>query len=126
MEWFTTVLKPRFFVFRSLNRVLKTIPAVDDLEERLRTRWFPSVVVRRVTQPTDPDLHAALALYEQRLDGDFRFQTSDIIRWLADDLRNRRTSGTAPRDYFLVAKHRRKVRAFVLFHYYPRLFWGIW
>jgi len=75
MEWLATLVKPIVLALRGLNRLLRTIPAIDDFEERLRTRWFPSVIVRRVTKPTDSDLHAALALYEQRLDGAFAFRT---------------------------------------------------
>jgi hypothetical protein len=119
MEWLLTTIKPFLILLRSLNRQLRTIPVVDDFEERIRARYFSAVIVRRIIQPTDPDLHAALGLYEKRLDGELRFGTSDIIRWIEDDLKNRKNSSSAPRDYFLVAKHNHKIKAFVLFHYFP-------
>jgi hypothetical protein len=119
MEMISTIAKPLLFFLRQGNRVLRAIPIIDDFEDRIRARWLQSVIVRRVRQPGDPDLHAALALYEQRLDGELRFQSSDIIRWLVDDLKIGKGANTGPRDYFLVAKHKRRVRAFALFHYYP-------
>ena len=119
MEGLAVLLRPIVFVIRTVNHALTAIPVIDDLESRMINRWFPPVVVRRVVRPTDPDLHAALALYEERLAGDLRFEAADIIRWLAEDERNAIAGDSAPRDYFLVAKFKRKVRAFVLFHYYP-------
>jgi len=98
---------------------LRSIPAVDDAFGRLQLGVLNPVIVRRVRNPTDPDLHVALELYESRISGQLRFQGADIIRWLADDLSTRSKDARAPHDFFLVAKFQRKVRAFVLFHYYP-------
>jgi hypothetical protein len=119
MQWLITGLRPVLAVFRALDRELSRIPAVDDFKARVSARWLGPVVVRRVLKPTDSDLHSALYLYEQKLSGDFRFESADIIRWIAEDQDHRSRGDDGPRDYFLVAKHKRKVRAFILFHYYP-------
>jgi hypothetical protein len=98
---------------------LRSIPIIDDAVSRLQLGALNPVVVRRVRKTTDPDLHAALELYERRISGQLRFQGSDIIRWLAEDAQTRSKDERAPHDFFLVAKFQRKVRAFVLFHFYP-------
>jgi hypothetical protein len=117
MGWLS-ILKPVIGFARAINRLLVAIPMVDDLESRVRNRFLSPIVVRRVIRPNDPDLHSALELYEKRLDGDLRFESADIVRWLADD-RNTRGDRARPHDYFVVAKYRHKVKAFALFHYYP-------
>jgi hypothetical protein len=120
MAWELGLLRPIGAIFRTIHRILTSIPFIDDLEARFRGKWLSPIVVRRIRRADDPDLQAALSLYEKRLDSDLRFQSSDIIRWVSDDARNTSTDGAATRDYFLVAKFRHKVLGFILFHYYPK------
>ena len=120
MEWVAGILKPLIAFTRGLNRLLRTIPVVADFEDRLKQRWLSQVVVRRIRRPDDPDLASALDLYSKRIDGDFRFEAADIVRWIEDDFRRREKTADDPRDYFLAAKFHQKVKAFVLLHYYPR------
>lgn len=84
MGWMS-ILKPVVDLARVGNKLLVAIPAVDDLESRIRSRFLSPIVMRRVIRLNDPDPHSALDLYEKRIDGDLRFQSADIIRWLADD-----------------------------------------
>jgi hypothetical protein len=106
--------------FGRLLSVLRRIPLVDDLCDRAERFLLNPVVVRLVRKSDDPDLDAALQLYEKRIPDEHRFQASDIIRWLNDDRRTRRKSKDLPTDWFLVAKYRRRVCGFILFHYFPR------
>jgi hypothetical protein len=64
---------------------LRDIPLFDDAINRFENGILNPVVIRRIRNTTDQDLHAALELYEKRISGQFRFQGSDIIRWLAND-----------------------------------------
>jgi transcriptional regulator NrdR family protein len=116
-------LKAVLALTRALGRLLlllRRIPLVDDLCDRAERFLFNPVVVRLVRKPDDPDLDAALQLYDKRIPDEHRFQASDIIRWLNDDRRTRRKSKDLPTDWFLVAKYRRRVCGFMLFHYFPR------
>lgn len=75
-----------------------------------RRRYFSQVVVRRIKDAADPDLPSALELYEQRIPDAQRFEAAGIVRRLSE--------GRAS-DCFLIAKFRKKVCGFSLFHYYP-------
>jgi len=97
--------------------ILRKIPLVDDAASRAQSRFLNPVVTRVIRDPDDPDLDAALDLYRKKIPDDQRFETADIVRWLREDA-DRRSSG-GPSDWFIVAKYRRKVCGFVLFHYYP-------
>lgn len=77
------------------------------------------VVIKLVRGADDPDLDAALKLYAKRIPDDQRFEAADIVRWIREDRITRRTSPGAPTDWFVVAKMRRRVCGFILFHYYP-------
>lgn len=122
MAWFVVFLKPATigwkFAVRIVGRV-REIPVVDDWCCRIEAEWFSPVVVRRIRNPRDNDLHAALRLYEKRIPEDQRFPAADIVNWIADDRQIRDGDTDSPRDYFLVAKYKRKVHAFALFHCYP-------
>lgn len=100
-------------------KVARKVPAIDDSLSRIQMGLLNPVGVRRVTEVTDSDLHAALELYDKRISDGLRFQSADIIRWIANDKKHALVGDTSPRDYFFIAKLKRKVRAFVLFHYYP-------
>lgn len=122
MEWLITLWKTIVAIAGPLKKVfakLRSIPVVDDFVSRNQQSLFSPVVIRRIRNPKDPDLYAALDLYEKRISGEFRFQGADIIRWLTEDRRLDRKDISSPRDYFLVAKFKKKVCAFILFHYYP-------
>ena len=115
-------LKAVFALARAMGRVLsalRRIPLVDDLCDRAQRFLLNPIIVRLIRKPDDPDLIAALELYEKRIPDEQRFQASDIIRWLNDDRRTRRKSRDLPTDWFLVAKYRRRVCGFILFHYFP-------
>jgi len=108
------------FALRYAARVLglsRRIPIVDDVVTRVQATLLSPVVVRLVRRPDDPDLDVALHLYRQKIPDDQRFDPADIVRWIRDDKVSRASNG--PSDWFLVAKYRRQVRGFVLFHYYP-------
>jgi pimeloyl-ACP methyl ester carboxylesterase len=75
--------------------------------------------VRLIIDPSDHDLILALHLYEDRIPEEERFESADIIRWLREDIENRKASRTAARDYFLIETHDGKVRGCSLIHYYP-------
>jgi hypothetical protein len=100
-------------------RWIVRIPAVDDSLDRVRRRFLSEIVVRRIEDPQDLDLSPALDLYEDRIPIGQRFESADIIRWLREDS-ELRAGGHGPSDTFLIAKRRRKVCGFILFHYYPR------
>ena len=77
--------------------------------------------VKLLKDPSDPDLILALHLYEDRIPEDERFESSDIIRWIREDVENREPtrSPAAPLDYFLIEKCGEKVLGCALLHYYP-------
>ncbi|SRR5216684_255841 len=100
-------------------RAIRRVPIIDELLEKARFRFLNPVVIRRITNPNDPDLARALDLYERRIPETQRFESSDIVRWLSEDLEYRSKIQTGPRDVFLVAKYHRRVCGFSLFHYYP-------
>jgi hypothetical protein len=107
-------------ILRSLKNIINTIrrvPAVDDFFDRIEKRFLNPVVVQRVTDPRSRDLLSALELYERRIPDEQRFESADIIRWLREDRQQRRTR-YGPRDYVLIAKFRKKVCGFSLFHFY--------
>jgi hypothetical protein len=115
-------LKAVFALARALGRtlsVVRRIPLIDDFCDRVQRFLLNPIVVRLIRKSDDPDLVAALELYEKRIPDEQRFQASDIIRWLNDDRRTRRKSKDLPTDWFLVAKYRRRVCGFILFHYFP-------
>lgn len=99
--------------------ILRRIPLVDDAADRLARRLLNPVIVKLVRNADDPDLDAALELYRKRIPDDQRFESSDIVRWIRDDRLSRRANPDAPTDWFVVAKLRRRVCGFILFHYYP-------
>ncbi len=103
-----------------LLSLLRKIPVVDDLCDRAGRFLLNPVVVRLIRNADDPDLDAALQLYEKKIPEEERFQPSDIVRWIRDDLNTRRNQRDLPTDWFLVAKYRRRVCGFILFHYFPR------
>ena len=102
---------------------LRKIPFVDDAVDRFQRRFLNPVVTKLVTDPDDPDLDAALDLYRKRIPDDQRFEAADIVRWIREDRQSRASLG--PTDWFVVAKFRRKVRGFILFHYYPSVQLGL-
>jgi hypothetical protein len=109
-------------IFSSVRNTVKSvrrIPAVDDFFDRVERRFLNPIVVHRVTDPKDADLFSALELYDQRIPDEQRFESADIIRWLREDREQQRLRPEGgPRDYFLVAKFRKKVCGFSLFHFY--------
>ena len=122
MPWIGAIIQ--FFtgavnLFGKAFRLLRRIPFCDDLFSRIQIELFNPVSVRRVRDPKDPDLHSALGLYEKRISAGLRFESADIIRWLADDLEVCEHDPLAPRDFFFVAKYKRQVKGFILSHYYP-------
>jgi hypothetical protein len=94
--------------FHSARTVAANVPWVADKFARAR-QTFLSPVIRRITGRRDPDLQAALDLYEKRIPDSQRFDSSDIIRWITESKQT---------DCFLVAKHNGKVCGVGLFHYY--------
>jgi hypothetical protein len=104
----------------ALLALLRKIPVIDDLCDRASSFWLNPIVVRRIRRPSDRDLDAALRLYETRIPPEDQFQSDDIIRWVRDDLMSRSNRRDRPRDWFLVAKHKRAVGGFILFHYFPQ------
>jgi len=95
--------------------LLRKIPVVDDVLGRFQRRLLNPVVIKQVRNPDDPDLDAALDLYRKRVPNDQRFEPSDIVRWIRED-RIRRIRNISS-DWFIVAKYRRRVSGFVLFHH---------
>jgi hypothetical protein len=97
------------------------IPFVDDAVNSTQRRWLNPIVTRLIHDTDDPDLDAALELYGKRIPDDQRFEATDIISWLREDKISRHGAerDTAPTDWFIVAKYKRRVCGFILFHYYP-------
>ena len=104
------IVKETTDLFGQLAGVFRRIPLLDDFLDEVRRRYFSPVVVRRIKDPRNPDLPAALELYEQRIPDTQRFEAEDIVRWLSEDKET---------DCFLIAKFHKKVCGFCLFHYYP-------
>ncbi|MBI4908146.1 MAG: hypothetical protein HY820_31260 [Acidobacteria bacterium] len=102
-----------------LLRIARQIPIIDEAVDHLQRAWFNPVVCKVVRDADDPDLDAALKLYAKKIPDDQRFETADIVRWIREDRITRRTVHGAPTDWFVVAKMRRRVCGFILFHYYP-------
>jgi hypothetical protein len=71
-----------------------------------------------VTDCSDPDIRAALELYDSRIPEDERFEAPDIVRWLREGQQQRTAGIVGPRDYFVVAKTGSRVCGFALLHYY--------
>ena len=110
--------------FRLVGRVLgllRKVPVIDDAADHVQRRLLNPVVTKIVRDPDDPDLDSALELYRRRIPDDQRFESSDIIRWLREDRISRKlvSPNSRPTDWFVVAKFRRRVCGFILFHYYP-------
>jgi len=97
--------------------LLRKIPVVDDGIARIQLALLNPIITKLIRSPKDPDLDAALDLYRRRIPDDQRFQPDDIVRWISDDRFSRGRGG--PSDWFMVAKFRRRVCGFILFHYYP-------
>jgi hypothetical protein len=97
------------------------IPLVDNAVDSIQRKWLNPIVTRLIHDTDDPDLDAALELYGKRIPDDQRFETTDIISWLRADKKSRHGAerDTAPTDWFIVAKYKRRVCGFILFHYYP-------
>jgi hypothetical protein len=107
-----------FSSFRNSLKAVRRVPAVDDFLDRIERRFLNPIVVHRVTDPQSADLLAAMELYDHRIPDEQRFESADIIRWLREDREQQRLRSDGPRDYFLVAKFRKKVCGFSLFHFY--------
>jgi hypothetical protein len=95
----------------------RRIPIIDEAVDRARSALLNPVVIKLIRRSDDPGLDSALDLYRRRIPDDQRFDPADIVRWIREDERSRAAKG--PSDWFLIAKFRRQVRGFVLFHYYP-------
>lgn len=107
-------------ILAALLRLLRRIPKFDEAIDRIQRVLLNPVVVRLVQDPADPDLDKALQLYEKRIPDYQAFEPSDIIRWLRDDLEGRKLKSAPSTDWFLVAKYRRQLGGFMLFHYFPK------
>jgi hypothetical protein len=119
----TSWLKSAFAALRVIGRflsLLRRIPLIDDLCDRASTFLFSPVIVRLIRRPNDPDLDAALHLYEKRIPEEQRVPSEDIVRWIRDNRNALRNYAELPTDWFLVAKYRRRVCGFILFHYFPK------
>lgn len=106
--------------FQLAGRILsiaRKIPIIDDTIERVRFTLLNPILTRLIRHADDPDLDVCLDLYRKRIPDDQRFDPSDIVRWIREDERSRAAKG--PSDWFVIAKYRKQVRGFVLFHYYP-------
>ncbi len=112
-------LQTTFRLVGRLLRLLRKIPLVDDAVDHLQRALLNPIVVKLVRDADDPDLDAALKLYEKRIPDDQRFEAADIVRWIREDRVTRRANAPAPTDWFVIAKMRRRVCGFILFHYYP-------
>jgi hypothetical protein len=112
-------LTTTFQVVGRLLAVFRKIPVVDEAVDHLQRTLLNPVVIKLVRDADDPDLDSALKLYTKRIPDDQRFEADDIVRWIREDRITRRTSPTAPTDWFVVAKLRRRVCGFILLHYYP-------
>jgi hypothetical protein len=108
-----------FRVVGRLIGVLRKIPFVDEATDHLQRTLLNPVVIKLVRDADDADLDAALKLYTKRIPDDQRFEAEDIVRWIREDRITRRTSPSAPTDWFVIAKLHRRVCGFILFHYYP-------
>ena len=104
--------------FGNILKKLRRVPAIDDFVDAIERKFLNPIVVRRITDPQSADLLSALDLYEQRIPEEQRFESADIIRWLREDREQQRHRKTGPRDYFVVAKFRKKVVGLILFHFY--------
>jgi hypothetical protein len=112
-------IETTFRVAGQALKFLRKIPVVDDAIGHLQRALSNPVVVKLVREADDPDLDAALRLYEKRIPDDQRFEPADIVRWIREDQVTRRSKADAPTDWFMIAKMRRRVCGFILFHYYP-------
>jgi hypothetical protein len=101
--------------------ILRMIPFVDDAVDSVQRKLLNPIVIRLIQDTDDPDLDAALELYRKKIPDDQRFETTDIISWLREDKISRHGADrdAAPTDWFVVAKYKRRVCGFILFHYYP-------
>jgi hypothetical protein len=101
--------------------IVRMIPYVDDAVDSIQRKFLNPIVIKLIHDTDDPDLDAALELYRKKIPDDQRFEATDIIGWLRDDQISRKGAerDTAPTDWFIVAKYRRRVCGFILFHYYP-------
>jgi hypothetical protein len=95
--------------------LLRKIPVVDDVVGRAQRTFLNPIVIKLVRDPDDPDLDVALDLYRKRIPDDQQFEPADIVRWIREDQVRRQNNISS--DWFLVAKYRRRVSGFLLFHY---------
>jgi predicted phosphodiesterase len=77
--------------------------------------------VRAIYDCRDPDIRAALELYEKRIPEHERFEAPDIVRWLREEQEERERGIDDARSYFIVAKDGVRVRGFALLHYHPKV-----
>lgn len=89
--------------------------------EAIRRRYTKAKVldVKRVVEPDDPDLMAALALYERSIPPTEQDKADSILRWFKEVAEETREHRCKLVDYFLVARYRGTVCAFIYAHYYP-------
>jgi hypothetical protein len=71
-----------------------------------------NIFIERVEDYSSPDILKALELYVKRIPENERFESSDIVRWLREDVKK-------TRDYFFIAKENDEIRGFTLIHYNP-------
>jgi hypothetical protein len=95
----------------AIARAAARVPRIDESLDRLRRRYLGSVVIRRTRNERDLDLSAALDLYERRIPANQRVESADIVAWVAE---------RKDTDCFLIAKFKKKVCGFTVFHCYPR------
>jgi hypothetical protein len=87
----------------------------------LSRRWMRRIVVRKVTDPADPDLDSALDLYEDRLDENVRDSREDIRRWIGEGSYGRGTGpGTLTILVYLAACRGRPHAFFYGEHYHAQ------
>ena len=90
-------------------------------KEARRSRRFE---IKRVTDPSDPDVAIALELYEDRIPPEERDSSEDIVRWLEEVRRETREGKCQLTDFFLVAKVEDELVGFAYVQYYPRFSLG--
>lgn len=77
------------------------------------------ITVKRIQEPSDPDLLPALELYSRAIPENERDSPENIVRWLQEVQTETREGRCELVDYFLAAKASDKPIALLYAHYYP-------
>jgi transcriptional regulator with XRE-family HTH domain len=78
------------------------------------------ISIRRIVDPSDPDVPGLLAVYRATIPEHEREPDEELVRYMAENLENMKDPDRSFEEFFIVAKDRDTVVAYLYFTYYPK------